>query len=174
LLHAIERRGSARRFSRASLEPDALQTVVGAAQGHSASDQAAASALVRPLLIVNRVEGLESGAYVLDASGEPLLLREGDFEADAGHLALDQQAASDAAVNLYFVASQAEVAAAMGERGYRAVQLEAGVRVGQAYLAASSLGLKATGLTFYDDEVASFFGLDQAETLVLMLVVFGP
>jgi nitroreductase len=125
------------------------------------------------MLIANRVEGVPSGSYAVDVDCGLSLLRSSDFAVEAGHLALDQQTAADAAINLYFVASQADVSAAMGERGYRAVQLEAGVRTGQAYLAATALGLKATGLTFYDDEVASFFGLDPAETLVLMLVAFG-
>jgi hypothetical protein len=125
------------------------------------------------MLILNHVEEVESGAYALDATGAPTLLRPGNFASEAAHLALDQPVAAGAAVNLYFVASSSNVAA-MGEHGYRAVQLEAGVRTGQAYLAATALGLKATGLTFYDDEVSKFFGLDPDDTLVLMLVVFGP
>ena len=60
-----------------------------------------------------------------------------------------------------------------GDRGYRAVQLEAGVRSGRVYLAATALGLRVTGLTFYDDEVASALGIDTADTAVLMLVAAG-
>ena len=44
----------------------------------------------------------------------------------------------------------------LGERGYRAAQLKAGARVGRVCLAAYALGFGATGLTFYDDEVAKF------------------
>jgi nitroreductase len=87
---------------------------------------------------------------------------------------LDQPAAGNAAVDLYFIADIDEVTAKLGGRGYRAVQLEAGIRTGQVYLAATALGLRATGLTFYDDEVATFLGLEPAETAVLMLAVFGP
>ena len=173
LEEAIERRGSARRFSSTPLPLDALQAVLAAAQGWRRSDLGFAAELVRPLVIVNRVEGLEAGSYRASDDGSLSPIRPGDFAAGAAHLALDQPAAGSAAVNLYFVASLREVASALGERGYRAVQLEAGVRTGQVYLAAASLGLRATGLTFYDDEVARFFGLEPEETLVLMLVVFG-
>ena len=40
-------------------------------------------------------------------------------------------------------------------------------------MAAAWLGLRATGLTFYDDEVARSFGLDPEDALVLMVVVLG-
>jgi SagB-type dehydrogenase family enzyme len=146
---------------------------MGAAAGSLRSDHAAASALGRAYVIVNSVEGLEPGAYTWDA-GRPALRAAGDLRAEAARLALGQQAAGEAAVNLYFVAGLAELTETLGERGYRAVQLEAGIRTGQVYLAATSLGLRATGLTFYDDEVAGLFGLDPGDTAVLMLVAFGP
>jgi hypothetical protein len=41
-------------------------------------------------------------------------------------------------------------------------QTEAGVVVGRLQLAATALGYGATGLTFYDDEVAAAFGTDTA------------
>lgn len=43
---------------------------------------------------------------------------------------------------------------ALGSRGYHAASLDAGMRVGRIYLGAYARGLGATGLTFYDDEVA--------------------
>lgn len=170
---SIAKRGSARRFSAAPMALESMQAVLAAAHRASESDQARAVELVQSLVIVNRVEGLEAGAYALAPDGSLTLLKAGDFAAEAAHLALDQDAAGSAAVNLYFVASASEVASSLGERGYRAVQLEAGLRTGRAYLAATALGLKATGLTFYEDEVARFFGLEPDEALVLMLVVFG-
>jgi len=44
----------------------------------------------------------------------------------------------------------------LGDRGYRAVQLEAGLRAGRIYLAAYAHCLGATGLTFYDEDVSTF------------------
>lgn len=174
LERAVERRRSARRFSDRPMALDAFQTVLAAAQGSTRSDHTVAQALCRPYLIVNRVEGLAAGVYGIDAHGAPEMQSPGDFAAEASRLALDQPAAGNAAVDLYFIADIDEVTAKLGGRGYRAVQLEAGIRTGQVYLAATALGLRATGLTFYDDEVATFLGLKPAETAVLMLAVFGP
>ena len=44
-----------------------------------------------------------------------------------------------------------------GNRGYRLVNLAAGLSGGRAYLAAYALGFGASGLTFYDDNVVEFF-----------------
>ena len=54
----------------------------------------------------------------------------------------------------------ARTLAALG-RGYRAVQLDAGMRAGPASLGAYACGLGATGLTFYGDEVRRFLGTDE-------------
>jgi nitroreductase len=45
----------------------------------------------------------------------------------------------------------------LGNRGYRAAQLEASIMAGRLYLAAYAQGVGATGLTFYDDAVVRFF-----------------
>jgi hypothetical protein len=60
-------------------------------------------------------------------------------------------------VNFYLIADLAAIVARFGERGYRAASLEAAIRGGRLYLAAYALGLAATGLTFFDDEVTRFF-----------------
>ena len=44
-----------------------------------------------------------------------------------------------------------------GNRGYRLVNLAAGLSGGRAYPAAYALGFGASGLTFYDDNVVEFF-----------------
>ena len=49
---------------------------------------------------------------------------------------------------------------ALGDRGYRAAQLDAGIRAGRASLGAYARRLGATGLTFYDDEVRGAVGTD--------------
>ena len=128
--------------------------------------------LVEHFLIVNAVEGIEPGAYAIE-SGSLSLIRAGDFRESAGHLALDQAPASLAAVNLYFLAPLQSILERLGNRGYRAAQTEAGVCGGRAYLGAYALGLKATGLTFYDDEVVEFFGEAAAGLDVMFLVAFG-
>jgi len=167
----VLRRGSSRRFPRASIPREALATVVS-----SASHPVAMDVSVRPALyvIVNSVDGLTPGAYVADASGQALeLLREGDLRRDAGHLDLDQALAADAAVNLYWLVDLERVFRRLGGRGYRAAQLAAAVAGGRAYLAAYALGLGATGLTFYDDQVTAFFSPHGEGKAVMFLVAVG-
>jgi hypothetical protein len=58
-----------------------------------------------------------------------------------------------------------------GNRGYRAVQLEAGIRVGRVYLAAFAHGLGATASTFYDDEVTAFLAPEEGLSPMLCVAV---
>jgi len=44
-----------------------------------------------------------------------------------------------------------------GNRGYRTVQLEAGILLGKMNLCAYALRVGASSITFYDDAVATFF-----------------
>jgi SagB-type dehydrogenase family enzyme len=63
--------------------------------------------------------------------------------------------------------------ARFGNRGYRAVQLEAGMLNGKVYLAAYALGLGATGLTFYDDDVIEFFSPHASDKSTIFLMTVG-
>jgi hypothetical protein len=99
-------------------------------------------------LIVHAVEGLESGAYVFHRDHGVLeSLKLGNLRAQAGHLGLDQELAADAAVDIFFLAELRPILQRFGNRGYRAVQLEAGILGGKMYLAAYAQHLGATGLT---------------------------
>ena len=66
------------------------------------------------------------------------------------------------------------VLARWGSRGYRAVNLAAGLLGGRLYLGAYGFGLGATGLTFYDDEVAQFFEPDAAGKEAIFVTALGP
>src|SRR5262249_1424983 len=61
----------------------------------------------------------------------------------------------------------------LGNRGYRVAQLEAAIEGGKAYLAAYAVGLGATGLTFFDDDVTRFFSPHAAGRSVMFLVGCG-
>ena len=125
--------------------------------------------LVEPYLIANVVEGLEPGAYVF-RDGELRLLRPGDFRRDAGFLCLEQELGAYAAATHFLMADLPRTLGALGARGYRAAQLEAGIVAGRIYLGVYAHRYGATGLTFYDDEVTRFF-LPDAEGKSPMLVV---
>src|SRR5207253_10941119 len=100
-------------------------------------------------------------------------LRAGDLRARAGYLDLEQALAYDASVNIYYLADLEAALARFGNRGYRAVQLEAGILGGKVYLAAYALRLGATGLTFYDDEVIRFFSPHAEGKSAIFLVAVG-
>jgi SagB-type dehydrogenase family enzyme len=167
----IVRRGSSRRFPRVSIPLPALATIVHAASAPQPLDAHAPSTCY---LIANAVDGLAAGAYVVDAHGGGLdVLRLGDFRGEAGFLGLGQELPADAAVALYWLVDLEPVFATLGDRGYRAAQLEAAIAGGRTYLAAYALGLGATGLTFFDDDVTSFFSPHAAGKSVMFHVAVG-
>ena len=74
---------------------------------------------------------------------------------------------------MFFLANLRRVLERFGNRGYRAAQLEAGIIGGKLYLAAYALGLGATGLTFFDDDVIDFFSPHAEGKSVMFLVALG-
>ena len=172
----ILHRGSSRRFSRRPISFGQLSTAL-----HDASRGVPADFLSQPsasladcYLIVNAVDGLGAGAYAFDRERGALeLLKAGDFRREAGFLDLGQALAADAAVNFYLLTDLDRVFARLGDRGYRAAQLESAIVGGKLYLAAYALGLGATGLTFFDDDVTQFFSPHAAGKGVMFLVAAG-
>jgi SagB-type dehydrogenase family enzyme len=173
----IRRRGSTRAFDRArSISFAALSRALECASADIPADFLAPpeGALLDLYLIVNAVEGLAPGSYSYRRAERSLeLLREGRFRSEAGHLALDQPLAADAAVDVYSLVDLTRVLDRFGNRGYRAAQLEGGITGGRLYLAAYAQGFGATGLTFYDDEVTEFFSPHAAGKSVMFLVALG-
>src|SRR5262249_56663947 len=80
---------------------------------------------------------------------------------------------AEAAVNVYWLVDLEAVLARQGARGYRSAQLAAAVAGGRTYLAAYALGLGATGLTFFDDDVTAFFSPRAAGRSVMFLMAIG-
>jgi hypothetical protein len=74
---------------------------------------------------------------------------------------------------VFFVADLDSILERFGDRGYRAVQLEAGILGGKLYLAAYAQHFGATGLTFYDDDVTAFFSPHAAGKSAIFLVALG-
>ena len=132
------------------------------------------AALVELYLIVHNVSGLPGGAYYYRAGeGELELLKAGDFRSTAGRLGLFQDLAAEAAVNVYVLTDLERVLESFGNRGYRAAQLEGGIRGGRMYLAAYAQRFGATGLTFLDDEVIDFFSPHATGKTVMFLSALG-
>ena len=74
---------------------------------------------------------------------------------------------------VFFLVELRRILERFGNRGYRAVQLEAGALGGKLYLAAYAQQLGATGLTFYDDDVVKFFSPHAEGKTAIFLVALG-
>jgi SagB-type dehydrogenase family enzyme len=173
----ILRRGSTRTFDRmASITMTQLSTILDCAtQGLSADFYEPRGAQLNDLyLIVHSVQELKSGVYFFRREPNVLeLLHEGEFRAEAYHLGLEQELPADACVNIFFLADLKSILERYGNRGYRAVQLEAGTIGGKMYLAAYAQRLGATGLTFFDDDVINFFSPHAKQKSAIFLLAIG-
>jgi SagB-type dehydrogenase family enzyme len=172
----ILRRGSSRKFARTPITLAQLSTLLDRSTRGVPADfvDPVGSQLNHLYLVVHAVEGLESGAYVFHRDRGLLeSLKQGNFRAQAGYLGLEQELPADAAVDIFFLADLREILQRFGNRGYRAVQLEAGILGGKLYLGAYAQRLGATGLTFYDDEVTGFFSPHAEGKSAIFLVAVG-
>jgi SagB-type dehydrogenase family enzyme len=172
----IVRRGSSREFSREASTFRQLSTALDRAlRGLNADFLESSKALLSDAyLIVNAVEGLAPGAYVYHRDRQALeLLKAGNFRTTAGYLALNQALAADASVAIFFLADLPPILSSLGNRGYRAAQLDASIAAGRLYLAAYALGFGATGLTFFDDAVTDFFSPHAQGKSVMFLIALG-
>ena len=172
----ILRRGSTRTFDPgASMTLAQLSTVLDRATRGLPADFLVDGAQLNDIyLIAHSVEGLAPGAYYFQRERKTLeLLKQGRFRAEAGRLGLEQQLPADACADVFFLADLGRILEAHGNRGYRAVQLEAGAIGGRMYLAAYALRLGASGLTFFDDEVIKFFSPHAKDKSAIFLLAIG-
>ncbi len=172
----ILRRGSARRFAREPITLAQLATMLErATRGIPADFLEPADAHLNELYVIaHAVEGLPAGAYYLHRGQRELeCLKAGDFRKEAAYLGLEQDLPGIAAACVFFLADLGSVLERFGNRGYRAVQLEAGILGGKLYLGAYAQGLGATGLTFYDDAVVEFFSPYAKGKSAIFLVALG-
>ena len=125
-------------------------------------------------IIVNSVENLKSGIYYFNKKRNSLeILKEGIFRNEAMHLGLDQDLPGDGSVCIFFMTNLEKILDKLGNRGYRAAQMEASIMGGRFYLAAYSQKVEATGLTFYDDEVTEFFSPHSKNKNTMFMIVLG-
>jgi len=178
LAETILARGSTREFSGAAISADQLSAALWHATRGWPAD--IPSGLVDLYLSVHAVEGIEPGAYAYRPAAHALeLIRRGEFRGESAHLCLDQALGGMSAATVFFLSDLSLVLDAFGNRGYRVANLEAGLIGGRLYLAAYGQRFGATGLTFYDREVAAFFaphatGKDPLFVTALGRSVRGP
>jgi SagB-type dehydrogenase family enzyme len=181
----IRRRGSCREFDDAPLSRRKLGTVLDRATRGVPGDwtpsgrdgQASERDGLRfndVYCLLTDVEEVPDGTYQFHP-GDTTLERVGDADwRTKTHLALDQEWAGDAHANVYLVTDVDALVEWLGNRGYRAAQLEAGVALGRLYLAAyAHRALGGTGLTFYDDLVTEHLSPRAAGRTPTTLFAFG-
>jgi SagB-type dehydrogenase family enzyme len=173
----ILRRGSTRTFDQAaSITLAQLSTILDCATRGLPADflEPTGAQLNELYLIVHSVQDLKPGAYFFGREQNTLEpLKEGKFRAEAHHLGLEQELPADACVDIFFLADLKRILEWYGNRGYRAVQLEAGAIGGRMYLATYAQHLGATGLTFFDDDVTNFFLPHAMDKNAIFLLAIG-
>ncbi len=174
LENIIIRRGSTRKFSLESITFDQLSTILNQATSKINSDFTSQESLSDIYIIVNAVDGLESGSYYFVKEKNSLeQLRKGNLRHASGNLGLDQDLPYDASVTIFFMSNLDKVLEHFGNRGYRVAQIDAAITGGKMYLASYALGLGATGLTFYDDLVTNFFSPHAENKETMFLIAIG-
>src|SRR5260370_8722922 len=108
--------------------------------------------------MVHGVEELSPGAYAFHRSrGGLACLKQENFRAEAGYLGLGQDLSADAAVDIFFLADLRPILQRFGNRGYRAVQLEADILGGKLYLPSYPQPLGPTRPPFLSQHLIPFF-----------------
>lgn len=183
LWETIRARRSERSYRAEPITMEQLSQLLWATQGttrrmrhhqYRAAPSAGALYPVETYLVVNRVEGLDSGLYHYDALEAVLqLLREGDLGPQTAAAALDQPLAETAAVVFIWTAIPERGKWKYLERAYRYIYLDAGHIAQNLYLAATALGLGCCAIgALYDEEVNQLVGVDGvSETAIYMCTV---
>lgn len=170
----ITRRGSVRRFAEESIGEYALGAIVQAAASAPPGDAWPHSLpLSEPLLAVRAVDGAAPGLYRVLPGGEIARIAGDSVIGSIAALAPDGTRAERAAATLWWTVDLSALLDRLGGRGYRAVQLEAGVALGRVYLAATAHGLGVSGLTFFDDEAAHCFAPSLPNRSIVLAAAVG-
>jgi SagB-type dehydrogenase family enzyme len=169
----ILRRGSTRRFANSSVSFSILSTILDSSTRGVPLDflRNENHSIIDIYLICNNIENLPTGGYFFNRRKNTIELLKSKVSREmSGYLCLGQSLFSQASAVLFLMSDLKKVLEALGNRGYRASQFEAGVIAGKIYLAAYALGIGASGSTFFDDAVTEFFS-PHAENKNTMIAV---
>ena len=162
----ILRRGSTRAMRHDSISQHQLIWPLAAATRAVALDVTPVGTLLEHYLNAHAIDGLQPGAYRWSRSSIELIASDESARKVSAVLCLNQPLGGDSAYTVFHSARLDPIMDALGSRGYRVAQLEAGIVSGRLALAAFAVGLGATGLTFFDDRVSQHFGTPAAPMLV--------
>jgi SagB-type dehydrogenase family enzyme len=176
LAEVVLKRGSTRRFANTSIPFSVLSTILTSSTRGIPLDffRIVGTSLIDIYLICNNVEGIPVGGYFFNRRWNTLdLVKLKVSRAMSGYLCLGQSLFSQASAVLFLMTSLQKVLGALGNRGYRASQFEAGIIAGKIYLAAYAQGIGASGSTFFDDAVTEFFSPHAKSKNAMMAVGIG-
>jgi SagB-type dehydrogenase family enzyme len=162
----ILRRGSTRRMVHETVFRHHLDWPMAAATRAVGLDIAPKGTLLDHFVNVHAVEDMGAGTYHQTINGPEVMGRVDSLREKSAALCLGQSLGGDSAYTAFHCAHLDLIFEALGPRGYRAAQFEAGVVSGRLALCAFALGLGATGLTFFDDAVSRFFATPAQPMLV--------
>ena len=174
----VVRRGSARSFTDEGPSRRAVGTILDRATRGVPGDWNGGSAdgfdFLDAYVLATGVDGVADGTYHYHPEEEALeRIGDVDRETKTG-LALNQQWAGRAHLNVYLLANVDRVVDGLGNRGYRLAQLEAGIVLGRLYLATyAHRDLGGTGLTFYDGLVADHLAPRAGGQTPMTMFCFG-
>ena len=174
----VVRRGSCREYADDGPTRRQLGTVLDRATRGVPGDwnggQADGLDYLDAYVLATGVNGVPDGSYHYHPD-EDALERLGTVDRQTKRrLALDQEWAGDAHLTVYLLADVDALIDALGNRGYRLVQLEAGLTLGRLYLATyAHRDLGGLGLTFYDDLVSDHLSPRAEGQTPMTLFAFG-
>ena len=173
--NTILKRGSTRQFSRLPISFLTLSNILlNSTRGIPMDYKSDSDSLIDLFLVVNSVDGLEKGGYFFNQRNNSIdLLKYRPGHNISGHLCLDQSLFADASVVIFIMTDLKHILDMLGNRGYRAVQMEAGITAGKIYLLSYASGLGASGSTFYDNEVIEFFSPHAKQKEALIAIGVG-
>jgi SagB-type dehydrogenase family enzyme len=171
---ALFQRRSRRNFVKKSLSGERLTVFLEALCAKDDGDpESAYSCSLAAGFLVNQVEGMAEGFYLLDPAHEMIgQVAQAPFTEKMTRSCLDQSWLANAAVHFLFLSNLEVIDRTWGARGYRYAMLTAG-RFGQRlYVAATAMGLGCCGIgAFYDGEAAALLGLNEASRLLYLVAV---
>jgi hypothetical protein len=176
LAEVILKRGSTRRFAKASLPFRSLSSILYSSTRGTPLDFLGKEihSLIDVYLICNDVEDLPPGGYFFNHRFNTVdLLKMKVSREMSGYLCLGQSLFSQASAVLFLMTDLQKVLKALGNRGYGASQFEAGIIAGKIYLAAYAHGIGASGSTFFDDAVTEFFSPHAEKKSTMIAVGIG-
>ncbi len=140
-----------------------------------AEDMPATSRVITIGALIERVEGVTPGFYVLTDDGAAITpCAHGEFLTRSAHICLDQGWLVNCAIHFVFLTNIGAIEDQFGPRAYRYAMLWAGALGQRIYVGATRLELGCCGIgAFYDREMAQLLGVNEDSQALYVLGV-GP